>query len=150
VWFLHTPIALSDPNASSGTFVVKGSNFVTSATIPTGGGGTGYKVGDILTLTGGQFTTAAQFKVAAVSNGVVTSLSVQTPGAYSVVPLNGTFTTTDITSGATGKGCTPNLAWSGTTAHHTTGDVLFAANFSSTTGYIAYTWTSSGTLSTGT
>src|SRR3989344_2798552 len=49
-------------------------------------GGTGYTANDILTVTGGTSTTAAQFKVIAVSSGVITEIRMQTAGAYSVPP----------------------------------------------------------------
>lgn len=58
------------------------------------GGGTTYVVGDILTVVGGTFTTAAQFEVYAVSGGVITAIVMRTAGSYSVPPT-GTLTVTD-------------------------------------------------------
>ena len=75
-------------------------------------GGTGYQVGDVLTLVGGT-GTAAQFTVLAVSGGVVTQINTGFPttlGAYTVEPPAGTLTTT----GGHGTGATlnvPSSAW---------------------------------------
>src|SRR5260370_26325560 len=55
-----------------------------SATIAIGG--TGDTVNDILTLSSGTFTTAAQFKVTAVAGGVVTIVILQTARSYSSLP----------------------------------------------------------------
>lgn len=57
-------------------------------------GGTTYVVGDILTVVGGTFTTAAQFEVYAVSSGVITAIVMKTAGSYSVPPT-GTLSVTD-------------------------------------------------------
>ena len=56
-------------------------------------GGSGYLVGDSITLDGGTFTTATVVNVASVTsvNGIVgeiTGVTVSTPGSYSVVPNN--------------------------------------------------------------
>lgn len=63
-------------------------------------GGTGYVVGDIVTVSGGTFTTAARVRVDAVNTGVVTAVSVYDPGVYSE-PSSNTATT-----GGTGTGLT--------------------------------------------
>lgn len=63
-------------------------------------GGTGYTVGDVLTAVGGT-GTATTFQVTAVSSGVVSSVAVKTPGAYSVSPTSPVSTT-----GGTGTGAT--------------------------------------------
>jgi hypothetical protein len=76
------------------------SNLLSAAVVS---GGTGYVVGDVLTLSGGTSTTAASVEVAAVSSGVVTAVRVVHAGAYSVVTTNPTSTT-----GGTGTGCTLN------------------------------------------
>lgn len=67
-------------------------------------GGTLYEVGDVLTATGGT-GTAATFTVAAVNGGVVTSVTVLTPGDYTVKPTNPITTT-----GHTGT-CTLTATW---------------------------------------
>jgi hypothetical protein len=64
-------------------------------------GGTGYTVNDNITVVGGTFTTACTFIVASVSGGVVTGLTVNNAGTYSVLPT-GTLSTT----GGTGTGLT--------------------------------------------
>jgi hypothetical protein len=171
VWFLQTPIALNDPNLTSGNFVNKGSNYVTSATIPSGGGGTGYSVGDVLQLVGGtglggapaSATVPARFKVTSVNtttgavtgisllNTATTSLGSSVDGQYTVVPLNGTFSLVNTTHPQGGStGLKLNLAWSGVAAHHQVGDTLFAANFSSTTSYVEYVWNGTTIPTTGT
>lgn len=67
-------------------------------------GGSGYTVNDILTLTGGTFSRAAQVKVTSVSGGVVTGVVQHDPGLYSELPPNPTATT-----GGTGTGCTMSI-----------------------------------------
>jgi hypothetical protein len=65
-------------------------------------GGSGYVVGDAITLVGGTFTTAITFTVATVSGTAVATLTLVNGGTYSVLPT-GTLTTT--TTGA-GTGLT--------------------------------------------
>lgn len=72
-------------------------------------GGTGYTLGDTLTLSGGTFGSAATFTVTGVSGGVVTSVSVLYPGDYTTTPGNPASTT-----GGTGTGCTLNVTYGGT------------------------------------
>jgi hypothetical protein len=70
-------------------------------------GGTGYTAGDVLTLSGGTFTTASQITVNTVSAGVIATFTVTGIGAnYSVLPTNPVSVT-----GGTGSGATFNLAW---------------------------------------
>ncbi len=69
-------------------------------------GGTGYVVGDVLTVSGGTFTTAAQLLVTAVAGGVISAVSVQTPGVYSVLPTSPVAVT-----GGTGTGATFTPTW---------------------------------------
>jgi hypothetical protein len=52
------------------------------------GGSSGYAVNDTITLTGGTFATAAVLTVTSIASGVVTGVSVTTPGSYSVLPTN--------------------------------------------------------------
>jgi hypothetical protein len=61
------------------TFAASGS--VLSAVVFNGG--TGYAVGNVLTVSGGSPTTAAQLTVTSVSGGVITGVSVSTGGSYS-------------------------------------------------------------------
>ncbi len=64
-------------------------------------GGTGYVVGDILTVVGGTFTSVAKFVVSAVSSGAVSTVTAIGYANYSVAP-----TTPAATTGGTGTGCT--------------------------------------------
>jgi hypothetical protein len=70
-------------------------------------GGTGYTLNDILTVSGG---TAPSFpvkiNVTAVSGGVITAVSVNQFGAYTVLPTNPVSVT-----GGTGSGATFTLGW---------------------------------------
>jgi hypothetical protein len=70
-------------------------------------GGTGYTVNDILTFTGGTFTSAGQIRVTAVSGGVITAWSIQGDGgsytALATLPAGVT--------GGTGTGATFNIFW---------------------------------------
>jgi hypothetical protein len=65
-------------------------------------GGFGYAVGDIITLAGGTFATAATLQVLSVNSGVITGVKILNIGRYSAT--TGTLTqssTTGIGSGAT-------------------------------------------------
>jgi hypothetical protein len=64
-------------------------------------GGTGYTVNDVLTLSGGTFTSASTFTVTTVSSGVITGLSLTTTGNYTARP-----TTPASVTGGTGTGAT--------------------------------------------
>lgn len=65
-------------------------------------GGSGYAVNDTITLTGGT-GTACVLRVATVSSGAIRSVTVQTPGSYTVLP--GSPTAQGTTSGS-GTGAT--------------------------------------------
>ena len=70
-------------------------------------GGTGYTVGDVLTLVGGTFTTVIQITVNTVSAGVISTFTMSNAGAgYSVLPTNPVAVT-----GGTGTGATFNVSW---------------------------------------
>ncbi len=78
------------------------------ATTPTiTDGGTGYTVGNVLTLVGGTFTTAATVTVSTVSAGVITGITVSSFGAYTVLPTSPASVT-----GGTGSGATFTTSWS--------------------------------------
>lgn len=89
-------------------FIVSGVGAV-SATI--GAGGTGYTLNNVVTVSGGTFTIAAQFTVTGVAAGVVTAVTLLTAGNYTAVPANPAATT-----GGTGTGLTLNITWAGVTA----------------------------------
>jgi len=75
---------------------------------PNTSGGSGYTVGDVLTLTGGTSSTAAQVTVQTVNaSGGITSVTVTTPGSYS--DLSGTGGV----MGGTGTGASFSFFWTG-------------------------------------
>lgn len=67
-----------------------------------------YAVNDILTVSGGTFTTAATLRVTAASGGAITGIAVETAGEYTVAPSNPVSVT-----GGGGSGATFNLAFNG-------------------------------------
>jgi hypothetical protein len=73
-------------------------------------GGTGYKVGDTLTVVGGTSTVTATLTVASItgagSSGPIATLNVTQAGSYSVVPPNYTSVT-----GGSGTGAVPTVTW---------------------------------------
>ena len=75
-----------------------------SATVA--GGGSGYQVGDYLTVVGGTYSSTASLYVSAVSAGAVTGVSVYFGGAYSALPGNPVSVT-----GGSGSGAQFNLTW---------------------------------------
>lgn len=80
-----------------------------SATVAAGG--TGYSVGNDLTLVGGVLApggSPATFNVDSVSSGAVTAVSMLTAGDYEVYPTNAVLTSV---SPAGGLGCTLNVTW---------------------------------------
>ena len=73
------------------------------------GGGTGYTVGDILTVSGGTASHVAKLEVTSVASGVIDGVRVREGGAYSVNPTNPVSV-----SGGTGSGATFNLTMAAT------------------------------------
>jgi hypothetical protein len=69
-------------------------------------GGSGYTVGDVLTLSGGTFSTVAAVTVATLSGSAVATVTLSGSGTYSVLPTNPVSVT-----GGTGSGATFNLTW---------------------------------------
>ena len=74
------------------------------ASVVISSGGTGYTVGDILTVAGGTSTAAAQVEVTTVSSGVITGVRVFNSGAYSANPSSPNSAT-----GGTGSGASLTL-----------------------------------------
>lgn len=64
-------------------------------------GGTGYAVGNVLTLVGGGIRTAAQLTVTSVSAGAITGVSITNDGDYTSPPTNNVSVTGGSGSGAT-------------------------------------------------
>lgn len=79
------------------------------ATVAVSAGGTGYSVGDIVTLVGGTSSHAAKAEVLTVSGGVVTSIQVDEGGAYTSTPGNPVST-----SGAGNDDLTVTATWANT------------------------------------
>jgi hypothetical protein len=91
--------------ADTGWTVKRQTQQAVSATV--GAGGSGYTVGDDITIAGGfGVTTAAVFNVDSVSSGAVTAVSLVTAGMYEDVPTNPASVT-----GGTGTGATLNVTW---------------------------------------
>ena len=74
-------------------------------------GGSGYAVGDQITLSGGTSTTAAVVQVVAVSGGAITSAYVRTAGSYTAVPSN---PVSQASTTGTGTGATFSMTWNRT------------------------------------
>jgi hypothetical protein len=117
--------------------------------------GSGYKVGDVLSITGGT-GTAATLLVTAISGGgstgPVSALALLSVGAYSIQPGANPLATTDTTTG-TATGCTVNCTWDGAYSSNTV-NVAKPRDFrQSLTARpwlgvnITYTWTDSNTRS---
>jgi hypothetical protein len=79
-------------------------NRITSVAV--NAGGTGYVVGDVLTVQGGTYAVQAVLRVTSVSAGAVTGVSVQEEGNYSVTPTNPAAVT-----GGSGSGATFTITW---------------------------------------
>src|SRR5207248_238376 len=78
-------------------------------------GGSGYKVGDTLTVQGGNALTAAQLRVTAVgAGGAVTAVTILQAGAYTALPFNPAAVTDATTPAAAGAKF--NLAFGGLAA----------------------------------
>lgn len=80
------------------------------ATVAINAGGTGYTVGDVLTVAGGTSTHVATLLVTSVAAGVIDGVRVANGGAYTADP---TLTANAVTGG-TGSGATMDLTMSGT------------------------------------
>jgi hypothetical protein len=76
-----------------------GGSYLGSVVIHSGGGGSSYVVGDVLTIAGGT-GTAATVQVLTVSGGAILTLAVLTRGAYSANPT----TSNNSPTGGTGSG----------------------------------------------
>jgi hypothetical protein len=99
-------VAVSAPTTAGGVQATANAlMFTGTATIQSGG--TGYTVGNVLTIVGGTFSgQVGTYTVTGVSGGVITSISRTTGSGYSVLPSNPVSTT-----GGTGSGATLNLTW---------------------------------------
>lgn len=96
------------------------------ATMAVSAGGTGYRVGDLLTVTGGTGVgRAARAYVAAINTatGAVTAVAVDDPGVYGALPANPAATT-----GGLGAGATLTLTSVAVTSF-SAGDIVKASGF---------------------
>jgi hypothetical protein len=104
-------LVISAPTTAGGVQAVATPNMYADQGTTVAAGGTGYTVGDTLTLVGGTPTgAAATFSVATVSAGVVLTVNAVNFSGYSVLPSSPVSTT-----GGTGTGCTLTVRWKLTT-----------------------------------
>jgi hypothetical protein len=99
-------MAISAPTTAGGVQATASVNQMITASATIGSGGTGYTVGNVLTMVGGTGSPVGTFTVATVSAGVVTSVTATTNGQYTALPTNPVSTT-----GGTGSGCTLNVGY---------------------------------------
>lgn len=92
--------------SESGTFYTP--QIVSSVSVNSGG--TGYAVGNVLSLSGGTSTTTSTLTVSTVSSGSITGVTVSNAGSYQIIPTN----PVSVTGGA-GAGATFNITWNTTT-----------------------------------
>jgi hypothetical protein len=105
---------------TGGTLVTGPPERVVNGTI--GAGGSGYVAADVgatLTVVGGTFTTAATFRITAVTGGAVAGVVLVNGGTGYVFPVPANPAAT---AGGTGTGCTLNLQYLGMTGY-VVGDV---------------------------
>lgn len=120
-------VTISAPTTAGGVQATATTN-IQVISIAIVSGGTGYTVGDILTVAGGTNTTAATVSVVTVSGGVITSVSSPNNGTYTVAPTNPVSVT-----GGTGSGATFNLTF-GVGSGSGTGSIFTITNAGS--GYV--------------
>jgi hypothetical protein len=96
-------VTISAPTTPGGvTATANATIFFGGATIVSGG--TGYSVGDVLTVQGGSYTSQGQIIVTGNSSGVITSVTYTNGGQYYSFPANAVSVT-----GGTGSSATFNL-----------------------------------------
>ena len=148
LWLGVVPtVTVSAPTTAGGVQAVLAvQGYAASATIQAGG--TGYTVGDTLTLVGGTGGVAT-FTVATVSAGVITSVAPANFGQYSVAPTNPVSVT-----GGTGSGATLNVSYGLGTSYTITNagsgyveqPTLTISGQTSGSGAAAYATVGSGTV----
>lgn len=99
----HTTVLITDVNGSTEQITLDSRSAVSAVVAA---GGTGYVVGDVVTVSGGTFTTAATFTVTGVTGGVVDTVALAEEGRYSTTPGNPAATT-----GGTGTGLTLTVTY---------------------------------------
>jgi hypothetical protein len=101
-------IAISAPTTAGGVQATATIDFMSTNATAIVSGGTGYTVGNVLTVVGGTpVVSATTMTVATVSSGVITSVTIANFGSYSTLPTN----PVSVTAG-TGSGATFNLTYS--------------------------------------
>ena len=105
---IPTPAVTAPTTASGVQAVVAVSAMVNFGTPTIVSGGTGYTVGDVLTVSGGTLYSSFPVKlnVTAVSSGVITAITVNQYGGYTALPTNPVSVT-----GGTGTGATFTVLW---------------------------------------
>jgi hypothetical protein len=98
--------AISAPTTAGGVQATASCTLQLASISSIASGGTGYTVGNTLTVSGGTSTTAVQLTVTTVSAGVITAVSVANFGNYTAAPTNPASVT-----GGTGSGATFNLSF---------------------------------------
>ena len=99
-------VTVSAPTTAGGVQATASTTmFVGSATVSAGG--SGYAVGNVLTIVGGTSSTTATLTVATLSGSAVATVTISNSGVYTVLPSN----PVSVTGGA-GTGATFTLAWS--------------------------------------
>lgn len=98
------PARMSSPPT---TILTKGSGITGTPTVSAGG--SGYTVGDQITLAGGTALSAAILQVSTVSLGAITAVSVIRNGIYTATPSN---PVSQATTTGSGSGATFTVAWS--------------------------------------
>jgi hypothetical protein len=121
---------------SSGSATATTSMKVVSAVVSTAAnssaGGTGYKVGDVLTIAGGSSTIAATLTVTSITgsgSGPIATLTITQAGSYTVVPPNYVSVT-----GGSGSNATLTLIWGVKAVNPTSGGSGYATTPTVTIG----------------
>jgi hypothetical protein len=99
--YTSAPTWSASAPTTAGGVQASGTTTLQISSVVVAGGGTGYTVGNILTLVGGTFTTAIQVQVTTVSAGVITAVAAYNNGNYTVAPSNPVSVTGGTGSGAT-------------------------------------------------
>ena len=98
-------ITISPPTTAGGVQATASVPMFLSSAIVSAGG-TGYTVGDVLTVVGGTSTTLVTLTVATLSGSAVATVTISNSGNYTVLPSNPISVT-----GGTGSSATFTLGW---------------------------------------
>ena len=128
--------AAATTTAASVTCNFANSNILLTAVVHSGSAGTGYNVGDIVSVNGG--TTLALLTITAVTTGAVTAFTITDPGAG--YAINSAVVTTTVTGSGTGF----KIDISSTAASGTVGSITFSSNNEGVGGNGATVTTASG------